>query len=258
MRQKVIAGNWKMHCTIPEARRLATQLTKRLDKKPAPKTRVIICPPSTALSAVSEVAKGSAVYVGAQNIAWEEEGAFTGEVSVKMIKNAGAKYTIIAHSERRKYFNETSNIINKKIKTALRNKVKVIYCVGETLDERQNNLTKDIVLNQMEWDLKDLEVTDLKNMMIAYEPVWAIGTGKTATPEQAQDVHSFIRDIVDTIFKGSPASKLSILYGGSVKPGNAEDLLSQPDIDGALVGGAALDAAGFHKIIQASEKVGKK
>ena len=255
MRQKVIAGNWKMHCTIPEAKRLASQLAKRLEKKPAPKTRVIICPPFTALSAVSEVVRGSAVKVGAQNVAWEEEGAFTGEVSVKMIKNAGAKYAIIAHSERRKYFAETSNVINKKIKTALRNKVKVIYCVGETLDERQNNLTKDIVLNQIEWDLKDLVVEDLKNMMIAYEPVWAIGTGKTATPAQAQDVHSFIRDIIDTIFKGKPASKLSILYGGSVKPDNAEALLSQPDIDGALVGGAALDAAGFSKIIQASHNV---
>ena len=189
-------------------------------------------------------------------MAWEEQGAITGEISPAMIKNAGAKYVIIAHSERRGYFKEDAALINKKIKLALANKLKVIYCVGETLEEREENLTREIVLNQVEWDLKDIKADQLKNITLAYEPVWAIGTGKVATPEQAQEIHAFLREIIDAIFKEGPGKRMSILYGGSVKPENAEGLLSQPDIDGALVGGACLDAGSFHKIIPASQKVG--
>lgn len=255
MREKIIAGNWKMHKTIPEARRLVEQLSRRLEKDPPKKSRVIVCPPATALAEVSALLKGSKIKVGAQNIFWEEEGAYTGEVSAKMVKNAGAKYTLVAHSERRGYFQETAAIINKKIKLALANKLKVVHCIGETLEDREQGLTKEIVLNQIEWDLKDLRKEDLKNITIAYEPVWAIGTGKTATPEQAQEVHRFIREILDAIFKVGVGANMTILYGGSVKPGNAEGLLSQPDIDGALVGGACLNAADFHAIIKASEKV---
>lgn len=253
MRQKIIAGNWKMHKTIAEGRKLVEQLRGKMEKKEPTSTKVIVCPPATALPAVSEAAKGSKILVGAQNIFWEEEGAYTGEVSAKMVKNAGAKYTLVAHSERRQYFKESPAIINKKIKLALANGLKVIHCVGETLEDREQNLTKDIVLNQIEWDLKDLSEADLKNIVIAYEPVWAIGTGRTATPEQAQEVHGFIREILDALFRSGVGNKMTILYGGSVKPDNADGLLSQPDIDGALVGGACLKATDFFKIIQASE-----
>ncbi|RMH78484.1 MAG: triose-phosphate isomerase [Calditrichaeota bacterium] len=256
MRQKVIAGNWKMHKTVPEAVRLARQLRARLEKHPPLKTRVIVCPPATNLYPLKEVLQGSGMILGAQNIFWEEEGAYTGEVSAAMVKSAGAAYVIIGHSERRRYFKEDASIINKKIRLALNHKLKVIHCVGETLEEREQNLTRDIVLNQIEWDLKDISPEQMKNVIIAYEPVWAIGTGKTATPEQAQEVHRFIREMLDALFKDGLGKRTTILYGGSVKPENARGLLSQPDIDGALVGGACLQASSFFKIIQASESVG--
>lgn len=255
MREKMIAGNWKMHKTIPEARRLVQQLANKLEKKPPAKTSVLVCPPLTAIGAVAEIAKGTAIKVGAQNIFYQDEGAFTGEVSAKMVKSAGAKYTLVGHSERRHIFNESASDINRKIQAALHHKVKVVYCIGETLEEREQNLTKDIVLNQMEWDLKDMAAGDLKNLIFAYEPVWAIGTGKTATPQQAQEVHQFIREMISTLFGDKVGNKMTILYGGSVKPENAEGLLSQPDIDGALVGGACLKADSFFRIIKASEKV---
>ena len=255
MREKMIAGNWKMYKTLPEAKKLVSQLANKLAKKPPSKTKVLVCPPATAIATVAEIAKDSIIRVGAQNIFYEDEGAFTGEVSAKMVKNAGAKYTLIGHSERRKIFNESASDINRKIQAALRNRLKVIYCMGETLEEREQDLTQDIVLNQMEWDLKDLSAKELKNITFAYEPVWAIGTGKTATPKQAQEVHQFIREMITTLFGDNAGNKMTILYGGSVKPENAEGLFKQPDIDGALVGGACLKADSFYKIIQASEKV---
>lgn len=256
MRQKLIAGNWKMYKTIPEALQLVKQLRTKMEKNPPHKTKVVVCPPFTALAAVSEMLKGSAIGVGAQNVFWEGEGAYTGEVSAKMVKSAGAKYVIIGHSERRRHFREDSQVINKKIKTALAHKLHVIHCVGETLEEREQGLTRDIVLNQVEWDLKNLAAEDLKNVTIAYEPVWAIGTGRNATPGQAQEVHNFLREILDALFQPGVGKKMTILYGGSVKPENAAGLLSQPDVDGALVGGACLEAGSFWKIIQASEKAG--
>ena len=255
MRQKIIAGNWKMHKTNPEAVRLVKQLRSRLEKKPARKSKVVIFPPFTALAPVAEELKGSSILLGAQNLFWEEEGAYTGEISAKMIKSTGAKWVIIGHSERRQYFQEDENTVNRKIHIALKNKLKVILCVGEKLEEREENLTKDIVLNQVEWGLKGFTSDELKQIVIAYEPVWAIGTGKTATPEQAQEVHAFIRDILGTLFEEEVGQRMSILYGGSVKPENAEGLLAQPDIDGALVGGACLKADSFHRIIIAGEKV---
>ncbi len=255
MRQKIIAGNWKMHKTNPEAVRLVKQLRSRLEKKPARKSKVVIFPPFTALAPVAEELKGSSILLGAQNLFWEEEGAYTGEISAKMIKSTGAKWVIIGHSERRQYFQEDENTVNRKIRIALKNKLKVILCVGEKLEEREENLTKDIVLNQVEWGLKGFTPEELKQIVIAYEPVWAIGTGKTATPEQAQEVHAFIRDILGTLFEEEVGQRMSILYGGSVKPENAEGLLAQPDIDGALVGGACLKADSFHRIIIAGEKV---
>ena len=253
----MIAGNWKMYKTNAEAIRLVNQLDTRLKKSPARKSMVAVFPPYTALSLVSEELKGSKIEVGAQNLAWENEGAYTGEISAKMIKSTGAKWVIIGHSERRQYFNEDEKLLNKKIKLALQNKLKVIYCVGETLELRQQNLTKDIVLNQVEWGLKGLKLPDLKNLIIAYEPVWAIGTGKTATPDQAQEIHRFLREILDALFGAGMGQKITLLYGGSVKPNNAAGLFSQPDIDGALVGGACLKAADFFSIIKAGEKAFK-
>ncbi len=254
MRQKIIAGNWKMYKINSEALELVRQLSKRLEKNPVSKSKVVVCTPATALSAVSEALKGSPIEVGAQNIFWEKEGAYTGEISAGMVKSTGAEWTIIGHSERRRYFKEDENTINKKIKVALDNKLKVIFCVGETLEEREQNLTRDIVSNQVEWGLKGYSEKQLQNVVIAYEPVWAIGTGKTATPEQAEEVHAFIRDILEALFNDKVGKNMSILYGGSVKPDNAEELLSQEDIDGALVGGASLKADDFYKIIAAGEK----
>lgn len=256
MRKKIIAGNWKMYKTNSEAVSLVKQLRNKLDKKPAEKTSVIVCPPYTALNVVSDVLKGSKIIVGAQNIFALDEGAFTGEISPKMIKSTGAKCVIIGHSERRHYFKEDERLINRKVRLALKHKLKVILCVGETLEERKQNLTRDIVTNQVEWNLKQIRANELKNIVIAYEPVWAIGTGKTATPKQAQEVHAFLRVIIDALYTDGVGDKMTILYGGSVKPDNAVGLLSQPDIDGALVGGACLKANDFMKIIRASEKVG--
>jgi triosephosphate isomerase len=256
MRKKIIAGNWKMYKTNSEAVSLVKQLKNKLEKKSAENTSVIVCPPFTALNVVSEELKGSTIIVGAQNIFALDEGAFTGEISPKMIRSAGAKYVIIGHSERRHYFKEDERLINRKVRLALKHKLKVILCVGETLEERKQNLTRDIVTNQVEWNLKQIKANELKNIVIAYEPVWAIGTGKTATPKQAQEVHAFLRVIVDALYTDGIGDKMTILYGGSVKPDNAEGLLSQPDIDGALVGGACLKATDFMRIIRASEKVG--
>ncbi len=254
MRAKIIAGNWKMNKTNPEAVRLAQQIKTRLKKNPVKKVTVVLCPPFTSLTLVADTLKSTKIGLGAQNLFWEEEGAYTGEISARMIKSTGSQWVIIGHSERRQYFKEDERLLNKKIKIALKNKLKVIYCVGETLELRQQNLTKDIVLNQIEWGLKELTPADLKNVVIAYEPVWAIGTGKTATPAQAQEIHLFLREVLDTLFVEDQGQKMSILYGGSVKPENAEGLFSQPDIDGALVGGACLEADSFYKIIRAGEK----
>ncbi len=253
MKKNVIAGNWKMHKTNREALRLVTRLMKLMEKHPPRKTEVVVCPPFTALAPVAELLKGSAIRLGAQNIFWEEEGAFTGEVAARMVRGAGARYVIIGHSERRRYFKEDESVINKKIQLALKNKLQVIHCVGETLEERRHNLTQDIIINQLEWGLKGLTGDDFKKVVIAYEPVWAIGTGKTATPEQAQEVHAFIREILNTLYGNQVGSRITIVYGGSVKPENAAGLLSQPDVNRALVGGACLDARSFFKIIQASE-----
>ncbi len=255
MRKKMIAGNWKMHKTNPEAIELVTQLKEGLGSQSSLQTSVLVCPPFTALSPVCEALRGSSILVGAQNLFWEDEGAFTGEVSAKMIKSTGAEYVIVGHSERRRYFDEDERVIHKKIKLALDNGLKVVHCIGETLEEREQNLTKDIVGNQVEWDLKGLDGSDLEHITIAYEPVWAIGTGKTATPAQAEEIHAFIREIIEVLFSAETARNMTLLYGGSVKPENAASLLSQPNIDGALVGGACLKADSFLAIIEASESV---
>ena len=254
-RSIVIAGNWKMHKTNSEALQLANQI--RMKTTDIQKTRMIICPPFTALSVVYEVIKDSAIHLGAQNMFWEKEGAYTGEISAGMLKSTGADYVIIGHSERRQYFGETDETVNKKVKAALENGLKPIICVGETLEQREENITIQVVGKQIRGAFADITEEDMQNIIVAYEPIWAIGTGKTATPEQAEEVHAEIRKMVADLFNDTVAESLIIQYGGSVKPENAQSLLSQQDIDGALVGGACLKADSFSSIIHIAEELNK-
>ena len=252
MRSIVIAGNWKMYKSNYEAIELIEELKNKTND--IIKTKIIVCPPFTALSVVAEKIQGTNIQVGAQNMYWEKEGAFTGEISTEMIKSTGAKYVIIGHSERRQFFGETDETVNKKLKAALDSGLKPIVCIGESLEERESGVTSDIIGKQVEKALSDISSESMKNVILAYEPIWAIGTGKTATPEQAQDVHKFIRSILYKIYNTETGDEIVIQYGGSVKPDNATELLSQPDIDGALVGGACLKAESFSEIINAAEK----
>ena len=253
MRKTIIAGNWKMYKTVPEAIALVRELKDKVAS--VKKTGIIVCPPATNLAAVNEVIKDSNIALGAQNIYWEEEGAYTGENSAGMIKSAGAGYVIIGHSERRQYFAETDETVNRKLHTALKNGLRAIVCVGETLGEREGGITKDVVKTQISGALQGIQPDQMADIIIAYEPVWAIGTGKTATPDQAQDVHAFIRSLVKDLYDENIADNVTIQYGGSVKPENASELLSQADIDGALVGGACLKADSFAAIIESAESI---
>jgi len=253
MRKKVIAGNWKMYKSNSEAKELVEGLLN--NTKEIVKTGMIVCPPYTALSLVSELANGSSLQVGAQNMYWEPQGAFTGEISTEMIKSTGATYVIIGHSERRQFFGETDETVNKKLKAALESGINPIVCIGESLDERESGVTNEVVGNQVEKALAGISAEDMQKVILAYEPIWAIGTGKTATPDQAQDVHKFIRSVLTKLYNNDVAEDIIIQYGGSVKPENATELLSQPDIDGALVGGACLKADSFAGIIKAAENL---
>ena len=251
MRKKVIAGNWKMNNDLKGSERLIVDLKNLLlDKKP--NCDVIVCPPFTSLSEASKLLKGSILKLGAQNMYFEESGAFTGEVSAAMLKSAGCEYIILGHSERRTIFNESDELVNKKIKKALSSGLKPIFCVGELLEERENGSTNDVVKKQILRGLEGISADEMNNIIVAYEPVWAIGTGKTATPDQAQEVHEFIRDLIEVKYSLEISQNLTIQYGGSVKPANAKELLSQKDIDGALVGGACLRADSFMGIISAA------
>jgi triosephosphate isomerase len=251
MRKTIIAGNWKMYKTLEESAELINQL-KPLTLSLKPNIGVIICPPFTSLAIASNLLKGSNIKLGAQNMSEHDEGAYTGEVSWEMLKSAGCEYVILGHSERRQYFGETNELINAKAKKALASGLRPIICVGEKLDEREKGLTEQIVSTQIKGCLAGISSDDLKNVIIAYEPVWAIGTGKTATPVQAQDVHRHIRKLVAQLYSWSAAERLIIQYGGSVKPDNAAELLAQDDIDGALVGGACLKADSFSAIINSA------
>ena len=251
MRIKVIAGNWKMNNDPNETRDLISKLLAGL-KNLNSTCEVVICPPYTSLSEASSMIKDSKIRLGAQNIHEEENGAFTGEVSAKMLLSAGCEYVIIGHSERRTIYKESNELINKKIRRALKNNLKPIFCVGELLEEREKNITEQVIKSQVLKGLQDFSVNDLKDLIIAYEPVWAIGTGKTATPQQAEEVHLFIRTLLANNFSSDFAENLSILYGGSVKPDNSKELLSQKNIDGALVGGACLNADSFINIIKSA------
>jgi len=247
MRKKVIAGNWKMNKDLHQSQNLVSEIINGLGKDI--KAEVIVCPPFTSLSEVSSLLKGTQIKLGAQNMYYEESGAFTGEVSADMLKSVGCEFVILGHSERRVIFNEPDELINKKLKTALVKGLKPIFCVGELLEQRERGETMQVVSRQVERGLEGVSAEQMKNVTIAYEPVWAIGTGKTATPQQAREVHSFIRELVVKKFSASVSENLIIQYGGSVKPDNAGELLSQKDIDGALVGGACLKADSFLGII---------
>ncbi len=251
MRINVIAGNWKMNNDLNESKDLITKLLAGL-KNTNVNCEVVICPPFTSLSEVSSMIKGTVIKLGAQNLHQEENGAFTGEVSAKMLLGSGCDFVIIGHSERRNIFMERDDLLNKKIRRAINNNLKPIFCVGELLEEREKNITNQVIESQVLKGLDDFSAEELKNLIIAYEPVWAIGTGKTATPQQAEEVHQFIRNLIEKRFSKEFADNLRILYGGSVKPDNSKDLLSQKNIDGALVGGACLNADSFLSIIKTS------
>ncbi|MDR3274812.1 MAG: triose-phosphate isomerase [Endomicrobium sp.] len=250
MRKPLIAGNWKMNKTISEAVQVVKDLKNAVDG--VTDVEILICPPFTALCAVNNIVKDSNINLGAQDLFWETKGAFTGEISPSMIKDAGCSYVLIGHSERRQYFGETDETVNKKIKAAFLAGLTPVVCIGETLKERENNVTFKVIEKQFKCGLTGIPPEYASLAVVAYEPVWAIGTGKTATPDQAQEVHSFIRKIYGKIYKAA-AEKLRILYGGSVNPGNVSELMKKSDIDGGLVGGASLDAETFAKLVKYSK-----
>jgi triosephosphate isomerase len=246
-RRALIAGNWKMHTTVMDACHLAADIARQCSD--ISDRDVLLAPPFTVLSEVSHVIRESAVIVGAQNVCWEEKGAFTGEISPVMIKDAGGAAAIVGHSERRQIFHEDDALINKRVLGALKFDLMTILCVGETLQEREEGRTFNIIEGQIRKGLVGVGADRTAQLVIAYEPVWAIGTGKTASTEQAQEVHAFIRKLMEDMYEKSIAEQLRILYGGSVKQDNVDALMAQQDIDGALVGGAALNAESFGRII---------
>jgi len=249
-RRPIIAGNWKMYKTATEAVALVKALKREVDG--VKDVEIVVCPPFTALAAVSTVVQNGNIKLGAQNVHWEKEGAFTGEIAAPMLKELFVRYAIVGHSERRQLFSETDVGVNKRAKAALASEIRPIVCVGETLAQREKGQTKSVVREQVTASLAGFSKDDMLESVVAYEPVWAIGTGKTATPAQAQEVHAFIRELLATMFDPAVAGRVRIQYGGSVKPANAKELLGQPDIDGALVGGASLDARGFAEIVKAA------
>jgi triosephosphate isomerase len=250
MRNKVIAGNWKMYTTIEEGVVLVKGLNAGLENNTLENKKIIVIPPFLHIpSVIEEVKKAGKIHVGAQNCHHEKEGAYTGEISPRMLKQAGVEYVTLGHSERRQYFKEDNGMLTIKTAAALAENLLPIYCCGETLSEREAGKEREIVQQQVEEGLFNLTEEQIKNVIVAYEPVWAIGTGKTASPEQAQEMHAHIRGLFRTKYGENIASDLIILYGGSVKPNNAAELFGMPDIDGGLVGGASLKAEDFLGII---------
>jgi triosephosphate isomerase len=248
MRPKLIVGNWKMFKTIAEAVATAKELKASIS---TPDTLWVgVCPTATALHAVAEELKGTKIGIGAQNCHWEKEGAFTGEISAGMVKEAGGQFVLVAHSERRQFFGETNETANKKVKAAIAEGLDVILCVGEKLAEREAGKTFEVVKDHLLGSLKDITAEQMKKIVIAYEPVWAIGTGKVASPAQAQEVHAYLRGQLKAQWGDTVAEATLIQYGGSVKPDNVKELMAQPDIDGALVGGASLKADSFKALTQ--------
>ena len=253
MRKTIIAGNWKMYKTISEAIELTNGLKRNLYDIDS--IEIVLCTPFTCLDQISELVSETNIKLGAQNMHWEKEGAFTGEISPLMLKELGCKYVIIGHSERRQYFQESNEEVNRKVKAALKSGLTPIMCVGEKLEERKAEKTFEVVKDHIENGLKDISVEQLSEIVIAYEPVWAIGTGLTAKPEQAQEVHAFIRKLLSGLSDNETAQNITIQYGGSVKPANIKDLIKENDIDGALVGGASLKIDSFTEIIKGAAEI---
>lgn len=249
-RRPMIAGNWKMHGKKGETLVLLSALKERLPRESLTDRDVIVAPSFTSLETAGQLLNGSAIQLAAQNLHWESQGAFTGEVSGPMLKELGCSYVIIGHSERRQYFGETDEQVARKVKAAQQHGLNSIICVGETLEERENGSTMNVVARQVQGALHEQNKSAIASLVIAYEPIWAIGTGRTATPEQAQEVHAAIRKILQDIADASTADAVRLLYGGSVKPDNIDGLMVQTDIDGALVGGASLQAASFARIVR--------
>ena len=251
LRKRIIAGNWKMNKTVAESKDLASDIKRELAE--CRDVDVVLCPPFTSLAVVGEVIESTAIKFGAQNMHWEQDGAYTGEISSNMLRSVYCHYVILGHSERRSYFGETDEIVNKKTRAALAANLIPIVCVGETLEERKSEQHKVVVKTQLEGSLAGIEIEDLKRVIIAYEPVWAIGTGEVATPAQAQEMHAFIRSVLGELADADVAETVRIQYGGSMKPSNAEELLAQPDIDGGLIGGAALEARSFVELVRVAQ-----
>lgn len=252
MRKPVIAGNWKLFKTSAEAVELVNGLLPLVSG--ASNVEIVVAPVFTVLERVSKVISGSGIRLSAQDCYWEAEGAFTGEVSPKMLIDAGCSHVIIGHSERRQYFGETDDTVNRKIKAAIASGLTVLFCIGETLAEREGGNTFDVLKKQISGGLAAVPDSDLAKVIVAYEPVWAIGTGKTASDDQAQEAHAFIRAEIKGLYSASASDSMRILYGGSVKPENIKGLISRPDIDGALVGGASLKADSFAALVNAAQK----
>ena len=250
MRTPFVAGNWKLNKTPDEAEILARCVVAAVSDVKG--VDVAICPPFTALERVSSVVCCTGVGLGAQNMYWEAEGAFTGEVSAPMLLTCGCEYVILGHSERRQFFGETDETVNRRLKAALSAGLKPIVCIGESFDERQTNVTEQVVETQMQGALDGISADDMRGITLAYEPVWAIGTGLTATPEQAEAVHAFLREVLTQLYQDDVAQGVRIQYGGSVKPDNAAELFEQDNIDGGLIGGASLEADDFAAIVKAA------
>lgn len=246
MRKNIIMGNWKMHFTIEETEEFLNSL---LPKVKNAKTEVVVCPPFTSLALSSNILKGSNVKLGAQNVHFEEKGAFTGEISPNMLKNLGVSYIIIGHSERRMYFGETDETVNKKIHMCLKHKFNPVLCVGESLEEKESNNMEKVLTRQIEKAFFNISEEDAKKVVIAYEPIWAIGTGKTATSSDADNIISFIRKVISGIYNKEVSENIVMLYGGSIKPNTIKEQMSMENIDGALVGGASIVVEDFERIV---------
>ncbi len=250
MRKPIVAGNWKMNKTVAEAVDLVAGLKRGLGE--IGEVDVVLCPPFTALKAVGEEISGTQIDLGAQNMHWEKSGAYTGEIAAEMLRELYCHYVILGHSERRQYFHETDEIVNRKVHAALESYLRPIVCVGESLEEREAGREKEVVEKQLRGSLAGIEKGRWIDVIIAYEPVWAIGTGRTATPQQAQEMHAFIRGVLREMVDAGVAAAVRIQYGGSIKPENAAELFGQADIDGGLVGGASLKAVSFVEIVKAA------
>ncbi len=252
MRKNIVAGNWKMNCTLPEGKKLASEVIHMVQDKVQSDTEVVLIPPFLHLTGIhSLIGSTKNIFLGAQNCHQESTGAFTGEVSAAMLVSAGVTHVILGHSERREYFGEDDELLSKKVKFALENNLTPIFCCGEKLEIREAEDHENIVGEQVKTALFELSENEVKKVVIAYEPVWAIGTGKTASAEQAQEMHAFIRALIANKYSESIAEQISILYGGSVKPQNAREIFNQPDVDGGLIGGASLKSKDFLDIIKA-------